>query len=766
MKRFGFFAVLLSLVLAGAGSAGAQVATADRITSIEVQGSQRVEPATVKSYMTVHEGDAFNPTEVDNSLKSLFATGLFADITLSRRGSTLIVKVSENPIINQIAFEGNNRLKDENLTGEIQSRPRAVYTRTRVQADVQRLLEVYRRSGYFAATVTPKIIPLDQNRVNLVFEISESGRTLVNSITVIGNTHFSDSRLLEEISTKPSRWYRFLSSNDVYDPDRVEVDKELLRRFYLSRGYADFRVVSAVAELGPDNNGFYITFTVEEGERYKFGDIKIDTQLRTLDPETLRAQLTTVAGDWYDASKVDTSIENLTKALNDLQFAFVDIRPDVNRDRDNHIISLSYHINEGQAVYVEKININGNMRTEDRVVRREMQLVEGDAFNRSRLQRSEQNIKDLGFFETVDVKTTQGSASDRANIDVNVAEQSTGEISVGAGYSTTDGPLADFGISERNFLGKGQDLRFSTTISGRSQNFNLSFTEPYFLERDLSAGIDLTHDQTENKESSYDEQTDGFVLRLGYPLSENLRQRVSYTLHNTRIDNVPSTASRFVREQEGERLTSMVGQELTYDRRDSKLLPTEGYVLRIKTEVAGLGGDAQYLRARGGGAFYVPLSGPDWVFSMMGEAGAIAGFASDDDDSIAINDRFFIGGDTLRGFRSSGIGPRDLTTTAEDALGGKYFARGSVELTMPLGLPEEIGVKGHVFTDAGSLWGNNVTPLPGETFVDDATIRLASGVGLSWRSPLGPLRVDLAFPILKEDYDKTQQFRLSFGTRF
>lgn len=762
MKRFGLFAVLLSVFFTVSVVAVAQ--TADVVSSIEVQGSQRVEPATVKSYLSLHEGDAFNSSEIDRSLKNLFATGLFADITLSRRGSVLIVKVSENPIINQIAFEGNNRLKDENLASEIQSRARAVYTRTRVQADVQRLLEIYRRSGYFAATVTPKIIPLDQNRVNLVFEISEAGRTLVNSITFIGNSRYSDGQLLEEISTKPSRWYRFLTSNDVYDPDRVEVDKELLRRFYLSKGYADFRVVSAVAELSPDNKGFFITFTVEEGERYKFGDIKINTQMRSLDPESLRDQLTTVSGNWYNAGDVDTSIENLTKAMNDRQYAFVDIKPDVNRDREQHIINLTYQINEGQAVYVEKININGNMRTEDRVIRREIQLVEGDAFNRSRLQRSEQNIKDLGFFETADVNVTQGSAPDKANIDVNVAEQSTGEISVGAGYSTSDGPLADFGISERNFLGKGQDLRFSTTLSGKSQEFNLSFTEPYFLDRDLSAGVDLTHDRRQNNESSYDEQTTGFGLRLGYPLSENLRQRLTYNLHSTKIDNVPLTASRFVREQEGDRITSMVGQELTYDRRDSKLLPTEGYILRLNTDVAGLGGDAKYLRARGGGAFYVPLGGPDWVFSVMAEGGAMSPIGGS--DGIAINDRFFIGGDSLRGFKNSGIGPRDLTTTSEDALGGKYFARGSVELTLPLGLPEEIGVKGHVFTDAGSLWGNDATPLPGETFVDNASIRLASGAGLSWRSPLGPLRVDFAFPIIKEDYDKTQEFRLSFGTRF
>ncbi len=759
MRASQVFFFVLTLLIGSVAPALAE----DRIAKVDVQGSKRIESATVTSYLTLKEGDLFDQAQVDRSLKNLYGTGLFADVTLSRKGSTLIVKVVENPIINEIAFEGNQQLKDENLQAEVQSKSRAIYTRTRVQSDVQRLQEIYRRSGYFAATVAPKIISLSDNRVNLVFEINEGGRTMVRSLKFIGNAKFSDSRLAEEISTRESRWYRFLSSSDVYDPDRVEVDKELLRRFYLSKGYADFRVTSAVAELAPDNKGFHVTYTVEEGERYKFGKVDIKTQLRNLDPETLRADVSTVEGNWYDAGLVDSSIEALTRALNDRQYAFVDIRPQVERAKEDRVVNLTYAINEGQRVFVDRININGNLRTQDRVIRREMELVEGDPFNRSKLQKSEQNIKDLGYFETVDININEGSSPDRASIDVNVAEQSTGEISIGAGYSTTDGPLADFGISERNFLGRGQDLRFSTTLSGKSQEFNLSFTEPYFLERDLSAGVDLFHDRRENDESSYDEQLTGFALRMGYPLAENLRQRLTYSLKNTSIENVPSTASRFVREQEGDRITSSIGQELTYDRRDSKISPTEGYILRLNTDVAGLGGDAKFVRVRSGGSVYYPVLGPDVVFSLLGEGGAIYGLASED---VAINDRFFLGGDSLRGFKTSGIGPRDLTTSADDALGGNYFARSSAELSFPLGLPEELGIKGHGFVDGGMLWNADATPLPGETFVDDNTIRAAAGAGVSWRSPLGPLRVDMAFPFQKESYDQTQQFRLSFGTRF
>jgi len=763
IKFRSFYSAVLLLILS-AGLAQAQVAAdAGRISDIRIDGSQRIEPATIRSYMAVNVGDGFDQSALDRSLKNLYGTGLFADVAITRQGNILVVKVAENPIINEISFEGNDRIKDEALQSEVQSRQRAVYTRTRVQSDVQRILEIYRRTGRFGATVDPKVITLDQNRVNLVFEISEGPRTYVRAINFVGNGHFTDSRLKEEISTRESRWYRFLSSSDVYDPDRLEVDKELLRRYYLSKGYADFRVNSAVAELEPDGEGFFITFTVEEGERYKFGEVGLATQMK-IDTASLEPQLQTKAGEWYDAGKVETSIANLTKSLNDMQYAFVDVRPDVQRDRENKLISLTYNINEGQRVYVERININGNMRTQDRVIRREMLLAEGDPFNRSKLQQSEKSIKDLGFFETVDVNVAQGSAPDRSVVDVNVSEQSTGEISIGAGYSTTDGPLADFGISERNFLGKGQDLRFSTTLSGRSQEFNVSFTEPYFLGRDLSAGVDVFHDSRENRESSFDQQDSGFALRMGYPLSENLRQRWTYSLKNVRIENVPADASRFIREQEGDRLTSMIGQELTYDRRDSKLNPTEGYVLRLGTDFAGLGGDAQYGRVRGGGAVYYPVAGPEWIVSLSAETGYMFGLGGED---IAISDRFFIGGDTLRGFESAGIGPRDTTAGLnDDALGGSKFARASLELDFPLGLPEEFGLQGHAFSDAGSLWDSGATPQAGETFVDENSLRLAAGVGASWRSPLGPIRVDLAFPIIKEDYDKDQPFRFSFGTRF
>jgi len=733
------------------------------ISDIRVEGTQRIEPTTVRSYIVVKPGDPFDPNRIDQSLKALFATGLFADVTLRREGNALIINVVENPIINRISFEGNQRIEDKDLEKEVQLRPRVVYTRTRVQNDVQRILELYRRSGRFAATVEPKIIQLDQNRVDLVFEVDEGPRTGVRKITFIGNEKFSDSRLREIIQTRESRWYRFLTTDDTYDPDRLTYDRELLRRYYLSRGYADFRVTSAVAELTPDKEEFFITFTVEEGERYQFGNIGLQTELRQLNVEALRDRLTTEQGDWYNAEEVEKSIANLTSAVGDLQYAFVDIQPRITRNREAHTIDVVYQINEGPRVFVERIDIVGNVRTLDRVVRREMQLVEGDPFNSSKLRRSEKRIRDLGFFERVNVSTAEGSQPDRSVIQVAVQEQSTGEIEIGAGFSTVDGPLANFGIRERNLLGRGQDLRFSATVSGRTQEFDLSFTEPYFLDRDLAAGVDLFRITRDNRdESSYEEANTGIGFRLGYPLTERLRQRLNYTLQQTEIENVDADASRFIREQQGTRLVSLVGQELMYDARDSRIDPTEGYFIRLNNEIAGLGGDAQFSRNRLGGGIYVPVPFlfDRTVFSVLGEVGYVFGLGQD----VAISDRFFLGGDSLRGFAPAGVGPRDLTS--DDALGGNRYYRGSLELAFPIGLPEELGVTGHAFSDFGSLSEVEANPQAGERLIDEDALRLSVGTGISWRSPLGPIRIDLAFPLLKEDYDKVEQFRFSFGTRF
>lgn len=729
------------------------------VSRVEVQGAERIDPATVLSYMTIKPGDRYTQESLSESAKTIYGTGLFADVNIRPQGGVLVVQVVENPLVNQIAFEGNDYLKDEDLVGEIASRPRNVLARNTVLSDVDRLQELYRRSGRFSVQIEPKVIRLDQNRVNLVYEINEGPESEIRGIKFVGNSEFSDDSLREVIASKEARWYRFLSNNDRFDGDRIAYDEELLRRFYLKEGYADFRVVSAVSELTPDKESFFVTFTVEEGQRYKVGKVSVDTSnLKGIDPALLEDEIAFKEGDWYNAEYLKESVDIMTDKLGDLQYAFVAVTPDIQRNEDTHTLDIVYRTANTPKVYVERIDIKGNVRTQDKVVRREFDLAEGDAFNRTKIADAEQDLKDLNFFETVKVRPVQGSTPDQTVIDVEVQEKSTGEISIGAGFSTSEGPLADFGIRERNFLGKGQDLSFSTSLSGEKTEFDLSFTEPYFLDRDLAAGVDAFHITRDlQSESSFDQQRSGGALRLGYPLGQNLRQSIRYRLENNNIENVASDASRFIRDQAGERLTSAISQRLVYDTRDSSLFPTRGLIGWFDTEAAGLGGDAQYISGRLGVTAYYPIA-RDWVISGLAEGGVIDGWG---DDGVRINERFNLGGDRLRGFANSGIGPRDLTT--DDALGGNMFYRGSAEISFPVGLPEEIGVKGYAFTDFGSLWSIDEV---GAGLVDENAIRAAGGLGVSWNSPFGPIRLDYSEPYLKEDYDDVEKFRFSFGTRF
>jgi outer membrane protein insertion porin family len=728
------------------------------IEEIRIEGNQRIEATTIRSYMAVQVGDPFDPERLDQSLKTVFATGLFDDVALRREGDVLVVSVVENPIINRIAFEGNNRLDDEVLSAEVQLRPRVVYTRSRVQNAVSRILELYRRNGRFAATVEPKVIELPENRVDLVFEINEGPLTEIAQIIFIGNEAFSDSTLLDVIQTKESAWYRFLTADDTYDPDRLAFDQELLRRFYLARGHADFNVRSAIAELTPDGRSFVITFTVEEGERYDFGDIGLESRLPDLDPTALRALLETETGEVYNADEIEDSIIALTEEIGKLGYAFVEIEPVPSRRPDERIIDLTYVINEGSRVYIERIDIVGNVRTLDEVIRREFRLDEGDAFNTALLRRSRQRIQDLGFFERVDLNSVQGTAPDKARIEVEVAERSTGELSFGAGFSTSDGPLGDIRLTERNLLGRGQSVLANITVSGRTQEADLSFTEPYFLDRDLAAGFDLFRRTTDfQDEGSFDQRTMGGTLRASYPLTETLRHGVRFTVRQDTIKDVDEEASRFIQDEEGSNLTVLVGQTLTYDVRDTRFLPSEGYLVRLEQDIAGLGGDSRYIRHELLGSYYFPFA-PDWVLNLAGRAGYIFGYLGED---VGLFDRFFLGGATLRGFQFAGVGPRDVTT--DDALGGNLLYTATVEQRFPLGLPEELRMFGRAFVEGGTL---TELDIDGPEIEDSGSIRASAGLGLSWLSPLGPIAIDYAFPFLKEDVDQTESFRISFGTRF
>lgn len=771
-------AAFLSVLCAGAGQALAVSSIAEiaekspstststeavgrRIGSIRVEGVQRLEAETVRSYLSLNAGDEGTPESLDSALKALYATGLFSDINLFMEDDTLVVQVAENAILSRVTFEGNSAISKEDLEKEVQLKPRMVYTLPRVERDVARILDLYRRSGYFGASAEPKIVKHEQNRVDLVFEISEGDRTGIRTIDFVGNDRFSASKLREAINTRESAWWRFFSSTDYYDPDRLNYDKELLRKFYLEEGYVDFRVLSAVAELTPDRDDFFITFSLDEGPRYKFGKITLTSEIKGLDSETLRQYLLTREGEWYDSSAIEKSIAKIAAALGDRQYAFATVTPNPERHKESLAVDLNYVVKQGARVYVGRIDINGNTNTVDKVIRREISLAENDPFNGTALHKSEQRLKDLGFFSEVKVTPVDGGQPDRANIKVDVKEKSTGEVMIGAGYSSTDGPLGDFSISQHNFMGKGQDVRLGATVSGRTKQIDTSFTEPYFLDRNLSAGIDLFATQTNNQDlSSYDVNSAGTNLRVGYPLSEEIRQRLNYGFHYDQIVNVPSNASIYIRDQKGASTTSSVGQTLVWDTRDSKLDPTIGFITHFDTDVAGLGGSRKWFRAKIGGTQYYPLA-EKWILSGTAETGQIWGLSG----PTKINERFFLGGDNLRGFEYAGIGARDLSSSYQDALGGTRFARGSIDLGMPTPVPAEFGLRAHIFSDIGVIGRPDTTLVGGNVIANDESLHLSAGVGITWDSPFGPIRLDFAKPILYKSYDKIEHIHFSFGTK-
>lgn len=728
------------------------------ITEIVVSGNQRIEPATVANYMTIRVGDAYDLDEVDDSVKNLFDTGFFADVSIRQDGSRLIVEVVENPIINRIAFEGNLRLDSEDLQAEIQLRPRTVFTLTKVQADVARITEIYRRVGRFNAVVEPKVIQQDQNRVDLIFEISEGEETIIREIVFIGNEAFSDGTLREVILTVESAWYRFLTVDDTYDPDRLAFDQELLRRYYLSEGYADFRVVSAIAELAPNREEFFITFTLDEGPRYEIGEVSVISEMPAVDPALVEDFVDVETDDWYDVAAIDDDVVEMTLELGRVGQPFVDIRPRVEQDAENAIIDITYVIAQGPELYVERIDIVGNVRTTDEVIRREFEFVEGDAYNAALVQRTERNIRALDFFASVIIENRQGSRPDMTVIEVAVEEKSTGELSFGVGFSSAEDALIGVSIGERNLLGTAQHLQLDLTASGKSQTIDLSFTEPYFLDRELSAGFDIFRVRRDLvSQSSFSREDIGGVLRVGYPLTEHLEQTVSYSIRTSLIERVPANASRHIREEKGRSTVSLIGERLEYDLRNDVLRPTSGYLIYQGTDLAGLGGDREFLRNTGGFSYFYPMD-VDWTLNVRADGGVITSYG---DEDIRLTDRFFLGGSNLRGFKQAGVGPRDTATS--DALGGNFYWTATGEMEFPIGLPRELGVLGRTFTEWGSLFDIDESD---PNLADDSSPRASAGIGLSYYSPLGPMQFDWARAFLKEDYDQTELFRFSIGLAF
>jgi len=799
----GLALLLGTSALVAPGVAAAQQVQGGVIQRILVQGNERIEQSTVVSYLPVQPGEPVDSAKIDLALKALFRTDLFSDVKIDFQNGDLIVTVVENPIINRVIFEGNKGLKEDKLRDEVTVRPRGIFTRAKVQGDVQRIVELYRRSGRISATVTPQIIELPQKRVDLIFKIDEGPKSGILSVNFLGNKAYSDNDLRDVVVTEESHWYKFFSNNANYDPDRLEYDKEQLRKHYRNRGYYDFRVTSAVAELAPDKNGFVITYNVDEGPRYKFGKVTVETELQKLDKQVLTALIPIRSGQEYQDEAIETATDALTFAAGAAGFAFVDVRPRYTPDRDKGVVDVTFQVREGPRVYVDRVDIVGNTQTLDYVIRREMSVVEGDAYNRALVDRSKRQIRALGYFKNVDITEIPGSAPDRTALQVKVEEQPTGELSFSAGYSSVDQLVLDLGITQRNFRGRGQDVRARVSVGSLRQQLDFGFTEPRFLGRDLAAGVDVYGYRLDYSDfQAYKTTTIGTTFRASFPLSIDSRGALRYTIRQDKIDidkfycdrSTGAIVSAAFCEQVGTFLTSMIGYGARMDRRNDYLNPTRGWYVDFNQDLAGLGGDVNFVRTDIESGWYHGFN-KDFILSLVGSAGYVVGWAGDD---VRINDRYYKGGLNFRGFETAGIGPRDLSLQRADALGGKMYAIGTVELTIPTFLPEQYGIKAALFSDVGTLGKldkqdkvyqvgdvdclqptipsptdptqtvpNYATPGVRNTCIrDDLSLRASAGVSIFWKSPMGPIRFDFSRVLAKEDYDKVETFRFSTSTRF
>jgi outer membrane protein insertion porin family len=747
--------------------------TGGTIQAITVSGNQRIEAGTIQSYMVVQPGDPFDQDRINESLKTLYATGLFQNVSITRQGNDLNVAVVENPTVDQVFFQGNKVVADKDAQDAVSLKSRAVFTEAAAEADRRTLLGLYAKKGYFNATVTPSIIKLPDNRVNVVFMCADGQQTLISRITFIGNAHYSQSTLRDVISTRQYAWFRFLSSSDQYDSDRVEYDEYLLHQFYLHEGYADFAVNSVNAELAPDRKSFYLTFDVTEGPRYRVGSLKIVSGIRTLSNAQLQGYVPLSVGEIFDGTALQEGITALSNRAQNLGYGFAQVNPQVTTDPVTKTVSIVLNVIEGPRIYIQRIDISGNTRTEDKVIRRELTLAEGDAYNQTKADASQTNLKDLGFFKDEKLSTEPGSTAQQVVLDTKVTEQATGQFSLGGGYSSDLGALVNAGISQNNFLGTGDNASINALLAQRGTQVNLGVTDPYFLDRNLIAGFDLFRTVTDSytaASSAYDysESDIGGDVRLGYRFNNHVRQSFTYTISERNLYSVPTGSSIYILSEEGVTTLSQVSQTLTFDYVDDDVSPTSGLLVDLTTDFAGLGGTAKYVRVSPDVSYYIPLEhvfgNKAWVLKFGATAGDLIPIFGYRDNIV---DRFFLGGDSLRGFADGGVGPHDVATG--DSIGGRVMWTQTTELHYPLPVSPDLGVSGFAFVDVGSLYGaSELSNQQGQPQpIDDSTApRVGTGIGVSWNTPFGLINLSLAEPIVKQKDDQIQQFRVSFGTRF
>lgn len=767
-------AVALSagIVASGAGATvfiSASAAEAAVIQRVDVRGANRVGAEAVRSNLTIQPGRSFSNTDIDDSVKQLYDTGYFSDVKISVSGSTLVVTVEEAQLINQVVFNGNRKIKDDKLAAVVKTQSSGAYNETQIQADIQSIKDAYAATGRSEVEVTTQVVPLGQGRVNLAFVINEGDRTKIDSINFVGNNAYSSGRLASVIATKRSNFLSFLTRKDVYSADKLHADEEALRQFYYNRGYADFRIVSSDAAFDETTNKYTLTFNIEEGPRYDFGAISVQSTVQGVDGAQLQGLVRTHEGQVYNAKEVQKSMEAISDQVASAGYPFARVTPRGNRDLNNNTIGVEYLVDQGEKAYVERIEIRGNSRTRDYVIRREFDMSEGDAFNQQMITRAKRRLEALGYFSTVNISTQPGSSPDRVVVVVDVQDQATGSFGIGAGYAAGgDGLLLEASIEEKNFLGRGQYIKVSAGGGQEgSRTYGLNFTEPYFLGYRLAVGFDINHSETSSNDN-YDYEENNVVLRATAPITEDLATTFRYNYKQMKYDPSGSLSDLSTPYQDlvnnSPWVKSSVSQTLTYNTLDDMVLPREGIYASLTHEIAGLGGDSQFYKIYGKARYYHTLADDaDIIGSVAGSAGYVVGFGKD----LHVFDQFTLTNGDIRGFENKGIGPR-VGGGPDDPLGGTTYFTVSAEASFPLpAFPRDFGLRGAVFADAGTLFGNKVN-VSGSEFVngEDASLRASVGVGIVWNSPFGALRVDYAIPVLKEDYDKVQHFKFGINNQF
>ncbi len=769
-------AVALSASMVVTGGSFATLVSATRaeaavVRSIQVSGADRVSAETVKANISIQPGKNFSNADIDESVRRLYATGYFSDVKISVSGGTLVVVVNENQLINAVVINGNRKIKDDKLEAVIRSRAQGPFSETTIEADKQAIRDAYAAIGRSDATVTTQTYPLGNGRVNLAFIVDEGDRTKISQINFVGNEAFSNSRLRSVILTKKSNFLSFLTRKDVYSEDKLRADEEALRQFYFNNGFADFRVISAEAVLDEASNEYVVTFTVEEGQRYNFGDVNVESTVEGLDPEELKGLVETRPGKVYRAKDVQDSMSEISQRVAAKGYPFARVTPRGNRDLGNGTIAVDYLVDQGERAYVERIEIRGNTRTRDFVIRREFDIGEGDAFNQEVITRAKRRLEALGYFSTVNITTAPGSQADRVVLIVDVQDQSTGSFGIGAGYETgNDGGFKlEASIEEKNFLGRGQYIRLAAGGGKNSRDYSLSFTEPYFLGYRLAAGFDIFKNE-DKSEDYYNVNSQGFTLRVTAPITEDLSTTFKYNY--TKLDYKSALTPRDSRlsspywdvVEGGPWVRSSISHTLTFDTIDDRTLPRDGIFAQVTQEFAGLGGDSDYYKLTGKARyFHTILEDADVIGSLSVSGGHVWGTGS---GNLKVFDQFTLSASELRGFESSGIGPR--ATSTGDALGGTTYFTASAEASFPLPLvPRDSGFRGAIFADAGTLYGNKVATIGGDGLKGtDMSLRASVGASIIWASPFGPLRFDYAVPIKKESFDEVQRFKFGIATQF